>query len=230
MGAVAIIPARGGSKRLPRKNILPVLGQPVLFYPVQAAIQSGMFDQVIVSTEDDEIKACAKNAGAIVMDRPSDLALDDVGVVQVCEHVLVGLEMEGIRPDLFCCIYATAVFITADDLVKSQQLLIDSPDTDMVMGVSKFNLHPVQALENKDGYLDYKWPEFKGQRSQHHPELTASNGTFYWARTEALLKENTFYAKRLKGYEIPWIRAVDMDTPEDYENVCRLAPLFLGES
>ncbi len=229
MSKIAIIPARAGSRRLPGKNILQVMGRPALYYPVREAIASSLFDQVIVSTEDSRVKAAALDSGARVMDRPSMLAKDDVGVVSVCESVLKNLEAENCLPDVFCCIYATAVFIGAQDLAGAFGVLASDPSAGMVMGVSSYNFPPVQALESRDGYLEYKWPEYKGIRTQQQPRLLVSNGTFYWAKTPAFLKEKTFYASRLKGYEIPWLRAIDMDTPGDYENVLRLAPLFLGK-
>lgn len=94
-------------------------------------------------------------------------------------------------------------------------MLTKFPWPDVVMGVSKFNLQPVQALIEKDKFLSAKWPEYYCMQSQHHPGLVASNGTLYWARTKHFLKTKTFYPEKLKGYEISWIRAIDIDTPED---------------
>jgi len=229
MTRVAIIPARGGSKRLPRKNIIPVLGKPALFYPIQAALKTGLFDQVIVSTEDDQIKQVAEESGATVMERPYELAGDRASVVQVCQDVLERLGDKGIHPEQFCCIYATAIFITPGDLQKSF-LLMEQFSVDSVMGVSKFNLQPVQALKtDEDGCLNPKWPEYNRLQSQGHPKLVASNGTFYWADTITFLTNKTFYTDKLRGYEIPWLRAIDLDTTQDYENVRLLAPLFLSK-
>ncbi|WDP89721.1 MAG: acylneuraminate cytidylyltransferase family protein [Desulfobacter sp.] len=248
---VAVIPARGGSKRLPRKNILDILGRPMLSYPVGTAIASGLFDQVIVSTEDEEIAGIAESFGARVMERPAELARDRSTVVQVCTHVLDTLEKEGDFPDYFCCIYATALFITPEDIGEAYKNLAGpisdrgrengldnradddrdnglNHDPDVVMGVSEFNLQPVQALErNREGFLSHKWPEYTGRQSQFQPRLTASNGTFYWAKARAFDATTGFYPERLAGYQIPWLRAIDIDTPEDLENARRLAPIFL---
>lgn len=230
MSTIAIIPARGGSKRLERKNILPILGRPMLCYPVKAALKARLFDQVIVSTEDEEIKKIADKSGARVIDRPEILAQDRASVVQVCLDVLEKLNEEGTTPAKFCCIYATAVFITPKDLQDSFQLMEKFPGTDVVMGVSKFNLQPVQALGVcKDGCLRPKWPDYNKQQSQQHPKLTASNGTLYWADTKVFLKNLSFYPDKLRGYEIPWMRAIDSDTPEDYEYAKLLAPLLLNQ-
>ena len=217
MKRVAIIPARGGSKRLPRKNVLPIQGRPMLYYPVQTALKSKMFDRVIVSTEDEEIAKAAMGAGAEVFKRPISLAQDRATVVQVCKNVLDSLADQDTHPDFFCCIYATAIFITVKDIAKSFDLFDQKPNPDVIMGVSEFNLQPVQALEKKNGFLIPKWPEYLGAQSQFQPYLVASNGTLYWARTRAFKKNPTFYCNKLKGFAIPILRAIDLDTPEDLE-------------
>lgn len=217
MNRVAIIPARGGSKRLPRKNVLPILGQPMLAYPIQAAQQSEMFDQVIVSTEDEEIKSVALGAGAEVVKRPEALARDRASVVQVCKHLLDVLRDQDMHPEFFCCIYATAIFITPEDIKNSFQLFEHEPRPDVVMGVSEFNLHPVQALEEKNGFLTPKWPEYVVLQSQFHPSLVASNGTLYWSRSDMFLQCQNFYVDKLKGYNIPKKRAINIDTFDDLE-------------
>ncbi|MCI5135662.1 MAG: acylneuraminate cytidylyltransferase family protein [Candidatus Electrothrix sp. AW2] len=221
MNRVAIIPARGGSKRLPRKNVLPIQGKPMLTYPVQAAQKSKMFDRIIVSTEDEEIKQVALKAGAEVFQRPEDLARDRATVVQVCKNVLDVLGEQNNYPEFFCCIYATAIFITPEDIKNSFLLFNQEPKPDVVMGVSEFNLQPVQALEEKDGFLNPKWPEYLDLQSQFHPHLVASNGALYWARTSYFEKNPKFYCPRLKGYAIPRIRTVDLDTSEDLK-FCRM--------
>jgi N-acylneuraminate cytidylyltransferase len=229
MKKVAIIPARGGSKRLPRKNVLPILGKPMFAYPIQAALQSGMFERVLVSTEDEEIRGAALEAGAEVLDRPHELARDRARVVDVCKHVLEILDENNALPDYFCCLYATAIFITPEDLKKSFQLFKQDPTPDVVMGVSDFNLHPVQALEEKDGFLSPKWPEYIGVQSQFHPKLVASNGTLYWARTNYFVKNPSFYCSRLKGYKIPKQRSIDMDTQEDFAFAQLVAENLFGK-
>lgn len=228
MKRVAIIPARGGSKRLPRKNILPVFGRPMLSYPIKTAIESGMFDDVIVSTEDHQIKSVALEYGARAQDRPEELAQDRSTVVQVCTDVLKNLKAEGPLPEWFCCIYATALFLTPEDLNASFKLQDGlAPFPDVIMGVSRYNLQVPQALEKDDNdFLTFKWSKNAEKQSQFHPDFVASNGTFYWARTSAFLENPTFYADRLKGYEIPWIRAIDVDTPEDYDTVKLIASVI----
>jgi CMP-N-acetylneuraminic acid synthetase len=220
---IAVIPARGGSKRLPRKNVLPVLGKPMISYPVRAALDSGVFERVIVSTEDAAIADTARSAGAEVLPRRDELATDQATVTQVCLDVLEQVGRAGALPESFCCIYATAIFLEARDLSESLRLLDVDPRCEGVMGVSRYPIHPYKALQWDDGYLKAMWPEQNERKSQEYPDLVASNGTLYWARSAAFRRNPTFYAMRLRGYVVPAARAVDIDTPEDYEWAQRLA-------
>ena len=229
MERLAIIPARGGSKRLPRKNVLPILGRPMLEYPIRTALRSKLFDEIIVSTEDMEIAGVAKSAGARVLDRPGELANDKATVAEVCLNVLDVLEKEGKKPATFCCIYATAIFLRPEDLVKSYNLLFEDPTCDAVMGVSEYSLHPVQALIEKQGFLEFMWPAYENLKSQAYPHLVCSNGSIYWNITGSFKGKKTFYVERLKGYEIPRGRAVDIDTEEDYRIAEALAAYLMGD-
>jgi len=215
MRRIAIIPARGGSKRLPRKNVLDLGGLPMLAHPVRAARESGLFEKIFVSTEDNEIAAIASKHGAEILSRRGELATDTAPVIHVCQDILAG--MKSTLPDFFCCIYATAVFITPDDLRKSEKILHESHGADVVMSVSSFNYHPYKALENKNGFLEPERPEKILMKTNDAPHFVASNGTFYWARSASFLKDPSFYPEKLVGHEIPASRAIDIDTPEDYE-------------
>jgi len=215
---IAIIPARGGSKRLPRKNILPINNQPMMTYPIQVAIDSGLFDDVVVSTEDDEIANIASKSGATVVVRPNKLAEDVSTVVEVCAHVL-GLKQYR-EVDVFCCIYATAIFLTPGDLVEACYELNEEPVADYVMGVSQYNYHPVQALRKESDFLTSMWPEYQVQQSQQYPNLVVSNGTLYWARKRAFVHDCSFYGERLKGF---CTESVDIDTQEDYKQAIKMA-------
>lgn len=214
---VAIIPARGGSKRLPRKNIAEIGGCPILSYPVTCAQNSGLFDKVLVSTEDDEIAAIARGLGAEVIARPPEIAQDSSTVVQVCIHALDEVEQKFGVAEVFCCIYATAAFITPEDLTTSLALLDSEPNADVVMGVSNYDIHPVQSLKKEGDYWSFMWPEYQDLQSKSYPHLVASNGTIYWTRTIIFRAQKTFYVDRLKVYELPRTRAVDIDTLEDLE-------------
>ncbi|MCD8571101.1 MAG: pseudaminic acid cytidylyltransferase [Alphaproteobacteria bacterium] len=210
---VAIIPARGGSKRLPRKNILPVMGKPMIAWPIEAALQSGVFETVIVSTEDDEIADIAKAHGAAVVKRPDDLASDTAMEIDVYAQVLASLPA---APQSFCAIYATAILLQPDDFQKSFAAFNAQPEADAMMSVSEFPIHPFKALsENSAGFLEMVHPKECLQRSQTYPRYTASNGTFYWLRTAAYNKQKTYYQPHLLPYILPASRAVDIDTLED---------------
>lgn len=221
MAIAALIPARGGSKRLPRKNILDLGGKPMLAHPIEAAHASGLFDQVYVSTEDEEIARVAERYGAAIIERPAAIAADRSTVVQVCLHALDVLP----EVDLLCCIYATAVLLRPDSIAEGYRLMCDQPETDFVMGVSGFEHPPVQALrEDADGYLSYMWPEWQGKQSQLYPHLLVSNGTFYWARRQALIAEKTFYGRRLKGVIVAAEEVSDINTQDDLDKAISRVP------
>lgn len=216
MTTVALIPARGGSKRLPRKNILEVGGVPMLAHPILAARASGLFEHIYVSTEDAEIAKIARHYGAEVIERPPQFAEDSSTVVQVCLHALETYP----EIDLMCCIYATAVLLTPETITAGHALLGSESEADFVMGVSEYEYPPVQALKADDnGYLSYMWPEWRGIQSQLYPHLFVSNGTFYWARSQALLEEKAFYGRRLRGFVVPTEQVSDIDTQEDLTRV-----------
>ena len=217
MKRVAIIPARGGSKRLPRKNILPLGGKPMIVHAIEAAQKSGVFDEIIVSTEDEEIASIAKEEKVRVFTREDSLATDQATVAQVCVDVLEQLKTEDNFPDYFCCIYATAAFLLPEDLIESEKLLHQSVKADVVMGVSSYPIHPYKAMAEKDGILQVVWPQEAYKKSNSFPDFVASNGTLYWAKSETFSIETDFYPERLTGYKIPAERAIDIDTPEDYE-------------
>ncbi len=219
MKPIAIIPARGGSKRLPRKNILPISGRPMITYPIQSAINSELFSRVLVSTEDNEIAMISEEAGAEVFIRSEKLATDTSTVAEVCTDVLNSLNF---NEGFFCCIYPTAIFLESNDFIASYNLLKANADVDCVMGVSEYNLQPHQAMFEEDGILKPMWPELIRKQSQRIKPLIASNGTLYWSGTEWFLENKNYYSGKIKAYEIPYYRAVDIDTPEDYKFVKEL--------
>ena len=213
---LAIIPARGGSKRLPRKNVLPFKGVPIIAHPIRACLECALFDRLIVSTEDAEISKIAQAAGAETMDRPAALSTDQSTVAEVCADVLRRLAADRYRPEVFCCVYATAAFLTADDFRESLALLDRSPPADHVLGVSEFNLQPHQALREEGGFLVPMWPELVRRKSQSLPRFVAGNGTLSWVRTARFLETDNFPIEVMRGYEMSRLRMVDIDTSEDY--------------
>ena len=159
MSSLAIITARGGSKRIPRKNIKPFLGKPILVYSIEAALSSGAFDEVMVSTDDAEIAQIAKEAGAKVPFMRSDAAANDYASTDdVIREVLTAYQAAGKNFDTFCCIYPTAPFVTARKLQTAMDMLKES---ESVMPVVPFS-YPVQRGLRLDeqGHIGYKWPEY----------------------------------------------------------------------
>jgi pseudaminic acid cytidylyltransferase len=231
MSVVAIIPARGGSKRLPRKNILPFMGEPMLSHPLRAALDSGVFSRVIVSTEDEEISGIARKYGAEISSRPPEFATDTAHELDACLYAIDELVAAGEKePEAFCVIYATAVFLKPEDFQASVKLLDGPPQADSVMGVSGYNYHPYKAMtRGDDGYLQMMYPVECMWRSQLYPHVVASNGTLYWLRTETLRagREKEYFQDRLVPYEIPFERAVDMDTLDDLRQAEMMARLRL---
>lgn len=213
---LAIIPARGGSKRLPHKNIALVGGQPLIAYPISSALKSGLFYSVVVSTEDDEIAEISRRAGATVIARPAALATDEAHEFGACAHVLDELAEEHTDPLAFCIIYPTAVFVLPDDLVQSASMLDGTPEADVVMAVARYPIHPYKALKaSPSGYLELMFPTEAKRRSQFYPEMVGSCGTFYWMRVAHFRKDQNYYPRRLVGYELAPDRAIDIDTPAD---------------
>ncbi|MGR2736821.1 acylneuraminate cytidylyltransferase family protein [Billgrantia sp. Q4P2] len=213
MDRVAIIPARGGSKRLPRKNILPLGNKPLLMWVIENCKKTNIFERIIVSTEDEEIADVAHSAGAEVFERTIALSHDTATVVQVCEEVL-----SDIPCDIFCCIYATSVFLSPSTLIKSANIFDESTDANVLMGVSQYNYAPVQALKVDDsGFASLLFPEYANVQSQKYPVSRVSNGTFYWGRRTEFLKEMTFYSDKLKVFDVPDNEVCDIDTEQDYK-------------
>lgn len=212
MSCIAIIPARGGSKRLPRKNILPLGQKPLLQWVIEACMNSKVFDDVIVSSEDAEIQSLAEALGATLHYRKTEIAGDRSTVVEVCLSVL-----EDFQSSEFCCVYATAALLTPLTLIKSGEVFSNSHEADALMGVSKFNHSPLQALSiGENGFAKMLFPDFMKVQSQFYPETRVSNGMFYWVRSKAFLEEKTFYCEKLKVYDVPENETCDLDTEDDY--------------
>ena len=223
MRGVCIIPARGGSKRLPRKNIADFLGRPILCYTIDAALDSRVFSRVVVSTEDAEIADLAHRAGAETHERHYELASDTATLVDVCISFLREEEEAGRNWDFFGCLLATAPMRTAED-VRRAHALIDPGMCDFAMAVTTYPLPPLQALRaNESGFLRPMFPDLIRLRSQETPALFVDNGSTYIALVPAFRKERTFYGSRLRAHVMPRERSVDIDEPFDLELARMLA-------
>ena len=212
---IAIIPARGGSKRLPRKNILPFRGKPLLLWTCEAARDSGCFDTIVVSTEDKEIAQIARANGFQVDERPVALGSDTASCADVCLEFLSRQEQSGIYYETLCCLYATAPLRNAEDIRHVMACL--TPDTDAVHAVCGYDHPPHQMLyQNPDGFLVPAFPLLVTKKSQEVPEGIIGNGSTYAIRVDALRKYRSFYPARIRGYRMPSMRSIDIDTAEDF--------------
>lgn len=206
MGSIAIIPARIGSKRLPKKNIALVNGRPIITYPVDACIASNLFSEVIVSTDSQEIAQIVEHAGAKVIYRDGYLSGDQASVVEVC---LDTINRRAERPDSFCCVYATFALASAGDLQKSYTRLEEG---DFVVGVSEYTKHPYEALVFEGNKIRRLFPQHAGLKSQQYPRSFASNGSIYWAKTDAFLRSKNFIGSSTVPY---FVESIDIDTMTD---------------
>lgn len=214
---ICVIPARGGSKRIHRKNIKPFAGQPVLGYPVQAALASGVFDRVVVSTEDDEIARVAVAMGASVpFKRPAELADDHTGTRAVLLHVINRFEQEGVAIDQLCCLYPVTPFVTAPLLKEAYQAWLFS-QASYCMSVAEFPSSPYRALKAlPDGRVGSVWPEFRGVRTQDLPNTFYDAGMFYFCDPVALAEKIPIHSDATWPFVLPHHLAHDVDTPEDW--------------
>lgn len=217
MNAVAIITARGGSKRIPRKNIKLFLGKPIIAYSIEAALAAGVFDEVMVSTDDEEIAGIAGKYGAKVPFYRSEATADDYATTaDVLEEVLRMYREMGKNFDFLCCIYPTAPFLTAENLKISMDTLI-TQDADTVLPVVKFSFPPQRAVVMQDGYLKPKWPEHALTRSQDLEPFYHDCGQFYCLKTKSFLKQKKVVMKKTMPFLQEEMRVQDIDTEEDWK-------------
>lgn len=214
---LAVIPARGGSKRIPRKNIRDFCGKPIVAYSIQAAQQSGCFDKIIVSTDDEEIAAVARLYGAeIPFMRPAELANDYAGTIPVVNHAIQWYAKLGGAPDAVCCIYATAPFITAEDLRTGYETLI-AASSEYAFSVTSFPFPIQRAIKlTAGGRLAMFHPEYLNTRSQDLEESYHDAGQFYWGRSTAFLRQLPIFSEAAAPVLLPRYRVQDIDTLEDW--------------
>jgi N-acylneuraminate cytidylyltransferase len=212
---VAIIPARGGSKRIPRKNLAPFDGVPMIVRSIRTVLDSGLFDQVVVSTDDAEIAEVARAHGAQVpFMRPAALADDFTGTAAVIVHALQQLPAF----DFACCVYATAPLLQVRYLREGFELLERHSDKSFAFSVCDFGF-PVQRALTLDGQgaLTALYPEFRNTRSQDLPEAFQDAGQFYWGRSEAWLRGEVLYSPASLPVILPRHLVQDIDTPQDWK-------------
>lgn len=216
MTNVAIITARGGSKRIPRKNIKLFRGKPIIAYSIETALDSGLFDYVLVSTDDEEIAKIATELGAEVPFMRSEKMSDDyTGTADVMIEVITDLKKIGKTFDNVCCIYPTAPFISKQTLSDSFALLIKYK-FDSVFPVCPFS-YPIQrALEINDSKTTMIWPENLNKRSQDLDTRYHDAGQFYWVNTNEFLKEKKVFTKNSGSIILNELQVQDIDDETDW--------------
>jgi len=226
---IAVIPARGGSKRIPRKNIKPFYGKPMITWSIDAAKKSQLFDHIIISTDDIEIKKIAEQAGAKVpFIRPDDLSDDHTGTTDVIAHAIRWCLKQDWEIEAACCIYATAPFIEANDIIEALQLL-ESGDWQYCFPVTDFAAPIFRSFKvNQQGGIDMFFPEHFSTRSQDLPEALHDAGQFYWGKIDAWLNNKKIFDTHSIPLLIPRWRVQDIDTESDWNRAQLLAKTIIN--
>lgn len=214
---VAVITARGGSKRIPHKNIRPFCGKPILAYSIEAALQSGIFDEVMISTEDDEIAKIAQDYGAAFPFRRSEeTAGDHAMTIDVMTEVVESYQKIGVRPEMVCCIYQTAPFVTAEKLKKAYTAFAES-GAQALIPIVKFSFPPQRCFVVDGEYVKFKWKEYELTRSQDLEPYYHDAGQFYMLRTDAMMEQRTMLPERTIPLICDEMEVQDIDNLEDWK-------------
>lgn len=217
MKKLCIIPARGGSKRIPRKNIKSFMGKPIIAYSIEAALTSGLFDEVMVSTDDEEMARVAQQYGAgVPFMRSSETANDYATTVDVLTEVIHTYEQRGCSFDTICCLYATAPFVTAGRLREASARLSDTVDACFTMVEYSYPIQRSLRI-NREGLVEMAYPEHLKSRSQDLEKTYHDAGQFYFVKTDALLTEKTVWCKRTAPLVLPELEVQDLDTETDWQ-------------
>jgi len=214
---LAVIPARGGSKRIPGKNKKYFCGKPIIVWSIEAALESDLFDKVIVSTDDEEIADISRKAGADVpFLRPDKLADDYTGTLPVVRHAIEWFKKHQYDVQYVCCIYATAPFTRPEDLSTGFQKLVEMGKS-YAFSVTSFPFPIQRAVRiTEQGVIEAIWPENIGKRSQDLEEAYHDAGQFYWGRPAAFLNEIPIFSPQSVPVVLPRYRVQDIDTQEDW--------------
>ena len=218
MARIAIIPARGGSKRIPRKNIKPFLGKPIIAYSIGAATSSGLFEEVMVSTDDEEIGQIAREHGAKVPFYRSAAASNDTATtLDALAEVLTQYGEQERRFSEVCCIYPASPFMTAE-LLQSGHKLLEAKQFDCVFPVLRYG-SPIQRsmAVGPDGRMQLRYPEHVSTRSQDLEPSYHDAGIFYWFRPEPILAARKLWTDNSGCLEVSELQAQDIDTPADWQ-------------
>lgn len=215
--SIAIITARGGSKRILKKNIKPFLGHPIIKYSILSAINSKIFDEVMVSTDDKEISDIAISFGAKVPFLRSKINSNDYATTSdVLIEVINNYRSNGIEFDYCCCLYPTAPFITSDILISAKKLIVEN-NLDCVLPVTKFSFPVWRGFSVSNNKASYIWPENELKRSQDLPDVFHDTGQFYFLNVKSFLKEKKIIMKNNSVIQIPESQVQDIDNIEDWK-------------
>jgi CMP-N-acetylneuraminic acid synthetase len=225
MKILAIIPARGGSKRLPRKNIKILNGKPLISYSIEAASKSNYINKIVVSTDDYEIKNISKTEDLEIVDRPKELAKDDSSTFDAIKHSLDVLEEQDYVPDIVVLLQPTSPLRTTEDIDNSIELFIEN-DCNSVISVCEFEHSPYWSLRIENKYLKPNFGQkYFTMRRQELPDLYLPNGAIFISKVDDLMKLKSFYGKKILPYIMPSNRSIDIDTELDF----KLIELILRE-
>ena len=215
---VAVIPARGGSKRIPRKNIKQFCGKPMIAWPIEVVKQSKLFDHILVSTDDEEIAEVAKSCGAEVpFMRPTELSNDYAGTTEVIAYAVSWMHEKGMQPEAVCCIYPTSVFLIKDDLIKGFEA-IKTGNWQYAFSVTDYEYPIFRSFQkHPDGGVEMFYPEHYESRSQDLPVALHDAAQFYWGKPEAWLKNLKLFDRHSCPVMIPRWRNQDIDTQDDWK-------------
>ncbi len=215
---VAVILARGGSKRIPRKNIKEFCGKPMIAWPIEVAKQSKLFEHILVSTDDEEIAEISNSCGAEVpFIRPAELSDDYATTMEVMSHAVSWMHDQGLQPGAVCCIYATSVFLKKDDLAKGFEVL-NTGNWQYAFSATDFEYPIFRSFkEHPDGGVEMFFPEHFETRSQDLPVALHDAAQFYWGKLHAWLNHLKFFDRHSYPIKIPRWRIQDIDTDEDWK-------------
>lgn len=217
MSNIAIITARGGSKRIPRKNIKEFCGKPIIAYSIEAALQSGVFDEVMVSTDDEEIKEIALKHGAKVPFMRSEATANDyASTYEVLLEVLNEYEKLGKKFERMCCVYPTAPFVTAD-ILKESMLTLETKNAETVMPVVAFSFPPQRGLIIENGQVKFKWEENALKRSQDLEKMYHDCGQFYAVNVKSFLEKKKLIMEKTLPIIMDEVRVQDIDNEDDWK-------------
>jgi pseudaminic acid cytidylyltransferase len=211
MKPICIIPARGGSKRFPRKNVALLAGKPLITHVITTALDSGIFEKVILSSDDTEILSVGKDAGAEALERPQELGEDTARVKDVCRHIITN----EFPVDSFGVILPTSPFCTSEDVNSAYKIFVDN-EANYVMSVVSYDHPPQCAVSAKENVIrPFFGDDYFTKRSQELDDLYYHDGSIFFAKSTVFLSEDTQYGSRVFPYFIPRERSTNIDTPLD---------------